>query len=81
MTLADLESMDRNTLTVKEVAEFLGKDPQVIRDQAEREPKFLGFPICRAGHSYCIPRIGFIAWAKGMTPVIAYLPDVTGGWS
>lgn len=81
MTLADLESMDRNTLTVKEVAEFLGKDPQVIRDQAEREPKFLGFPICRAGHSYCIPRIGFITWVKGMTPVIAYLPDAIGGRS
>lgn len=79
MTLADLESMDRNTMTVKEVAEFLGKDPQVIRDQAEREPKFLGFPICRAGHSYCIPRIGFITWVKGMTPVIAYLPETIGG--
>ena len=72
MTLADLESMDRNTLTVKEVAEFLGKDPQVIRDQAEREPKYLGFPICKAGHSYCIPREGFITWAKGLTPMLVW---------
>lgn len=79
MTLADLEEMERNTLTVKEVAEFLGKDPQVIRDQAEREPKFLGFPICKAGHSFCIPRIGFITWVKGMTPIIAYLSTETGG--
>jgi hypothetical protein len=70
MTLAELESMECNTLTVKQVAEFLGKDPQVIRDQAEREPKYLGFPICKAGHSYCIPRIGFIAWVKGNTPVM-----------
>ena len=69
MTLAEMENLDRNTLTVKEVAEFLGKDPQVIRDQAEREPKCLGFPICKAGHSYCIPRIGFITWVKGLQPV------------
>ena len=71
MTIDELERMTCNTLTVKQVAEFLGKDPQVIRDQAEREPKFLGFPICKAGHSYCIPRLGFIAWVKGTTPVMA----------
>lgn len=70
MTLKDLEMLDTNTLTVKTVAEFLGKDPQVIRDQAEREPKYLGFPICKAGHSYCIPRLGFIAWVKGLTPMM-----------
>ena len=79
MTLAEMESLDRNTLTVKEVAEFLGKNPQVIRDQAEREPKYLGFPICKAGHSYCIPRIGFITWVKGLTPVIAYITGASGG--
>lgn len=72
MTLADIEQMTCNTLTVKQVATFLGKDPQVIRDQAEREPKYLGFPICKAGHSYCIPREGFITWVKGQTPIIAY---------
>ena len=70
MTLEDIEAMTGNTLTVKQVAEFLGKDPQVIRDQAEREPRFLGFPICKAGHSYCIPRLGFICWVKGLTPLM-----------
>ena len=72
MTLAEIESMDQNVLTVKQVAEFLGKDPQVIRDQAEREPKYLGFPICKAGHSYCIPRVGFINWYTGQTPMIVW---------
>ena len=72
MTLAEIESMTCNTLTVKQVAEFLGKDPQVIRDQAEREPKYLGFPICKAGHSYCIPRVGFINWYTGQTPMIVW---------
>lgn len=75
MTLAEIESMDSNTLTVKQVAEFLGKDPQVIRDQAEREPKYLGFPICKAGHSYCIPRVGFITWVKGNTPLMIINPN------
>ena len=70
MTLADIEAMTSNTLTVKTVAEFLGKDPQVIRDQAERNPRYLGFPICKAGHSYSIPRAGFITWAKGLTPIL-----------
>ena len=75
MTLSELEAMDCNVLTVKQVAEFLGKDPQIIRDQAEREPKYLGFPICKAGHSYCIPRMGFIAWVTGKTPIIAYINE------
>lgn len=83
MTLSDIEGMTSNTLTVKQVAEYLGKDPQTIRDQAEADPKLLGFPICKAGHSYCIPREGFITWAKGMTPTISFTPGVylTGGKS
>ena len=75
MTLAELESMECNVLTVKQVAEFLGKDPQTIRDQAERDIRPLGFPICKAGHSWCIPRAGFIAWAKGMTPILVLKGD------
>lgn len=75
MSLSELEAMDCNVLTVKQVAEFLGKDPQIIRDQAEREPKYLGFPICKAGHSYCIPRMGFIAWVTGQMPIIAYINE------
>ena len=72
MTIEELESMTCNTLTVRQVADFLGKDPQLIRDQAEREPRYLGFPICRTNHSYCIPRIGFINWVKGMTPILVW---------
>lgn len=70
MTISDLENMTCNTLTVKQVAEFLGKDPQLIRDQASSEPRYLGFPICRAGHSWCIPRVGFLNWCKGLTPIM-----------
>ena len=73
MTLDELERIEGNVLTVKQVAQFLGKDPQVIRDQADAEPKYLGFPICKAGHSYTIPKEGFVAWVKGMTPIIGYI--------
>ena len=79
LTLYELECMSENTLTVKQVAEFLGKDPQIIRDQAEREPKYLGFPICKAGHSFTIPRVGFINWYKGMTPVLVWKEGIPIG--
>lgn len=71
MTLRELEEMDCNVLTVKQVAEFLSCAPQLIRDQAETDPKYLGFPISKICHAYKIPRAGFIAWAKGNIPVIA----------
>ena len=70
MTFEELQRIDRNTLTVKEVSEFLGLSPQLIRDQASRDPKYLGFPICQAGHSWKIPKMGFIAWVMGQIPIM-----------
>ena len=70
MTIEDIERMDCNLLTVKQVSQFLECDPQLIRDQADAEPKYLGFPISKICHAYKIPRAGFIAWAKGNIPVI-----------
>lgn len=70
MTLDELKQIDRNTLTVAEVAKFLHLDPQLIRDQASSEPRYLGFPICKAGHSWKIPKAGFIAWFTGQLPVM-----------
>lgn len=69
MTLQDLEQMDDDFLTVATVAAVMKKAPQVIRDQAERDARALGFPISKIGHSYSIPRLGFIAWAKYGTGV------------
>ena len=72
LTLADIESMDCNTLSVKQVSEFLGCDAQLIRDEAEKNPKYLGFMITKIGHSYRIPRIAFINWVKGQVPVVKW---------
>lgn len=70
MTIAEIEALNSNTLTVKQVSEFLGCAPQLIRDQATAEPRCLGFPISKIGHSWKIPRLGFIAWVKGQIPIM-----------
>lgn len=70
MTIKEIETLETDFLTVKQVADCLHMSPQVIRDQAEREVRWLGFPICRAGHAFRIPRAGFVAWAKGETPTM-----------
>ena len=70
MTLQDLENMEDDFLTVATVAAVMKKAPQVIREQAEKNAGALGFPISKIGHSYSIPRLGFLAWAKYGTGVL-----------
>lgn len=70
MRLAEIEKLDRDFLTVQEVAGCIHCQPQLIRDEAEKSPKYLGFPITKIGHSYRIPREGFVNWAKGLIPVM-----------
>lgn len=72
MTLAEIEELDADFLTVKQVSECMHVAPQLIRDQCERDVKWLGFPIARIGHSFRIPRRWFITWARGETPVMSY---------
>lgn len=71
MTLAEIEAMDCDFLTVAQVAKCLKCEPQLIRDQAERQPQYLGFNISRFGHAFRIPRLAFIAWMKGKVPIMA----------
>lgn len=72
MTLAEIEELDVDFLTVQEVASCLHTSPQLIRDQATVNIRYLGFPICKSGHAFKIPRLGFLAWAKGEIPMVAY---------
>ena len=72
MTLAEIEKLDVDFLTVKQVAECMHISPQLIRDQVEKDVKWLGFPVSRSGHSFRIPRAGFVAWAKGTMPIMVY---------
>lgn len=72
MTIKEIENLECDFLTVQQVAECLRCSPQLIRDQAVREPKFLGFPIAQIGHAFRIPREGFLAWATGKIPMLMY---------
>ena len=72
MTLEEIEKLKCDFLTVAQVASCMMCSPQLIRDQAIREPKYLGFNISQFGHSFRIPRLAFIAWMKGQVPVMAY---------
>lgn len=54
-----------NYMTVAEVAEELGADPQSIRDQARRNPSDLGFNICKIGSRIYVPREAYEKWKKG----------------
>lgn len=72
MTLKEIEALDKDFLTVQEVAECLHMNCQLIRDQATRNQKWLGFPTCQAGRSFRFPRKGFLAWAYGETPMLVY---------
>lgn len=70
MTLAEIKELDRDFLTVAEVAGCLKCSQQLIRDEASKSPKYLGFPIAKVGHAFRIPREGFVNWATGMIPVM-----------
>lgn len=70
MTIAEIEKLDKDFLTVAEVASCIKCDPQLIRDEASKSPKYLGFPVSKMGHSFKIPREGFLNWSKGLIPVM-----------
>ena len=72
MTIEEIAKLDCDFLTVAQVAECLKIRQQSIREQVEQDVKWLGFPICRAGHRFRIPREGFLAWARGTTPMLVY---------
>ena len=68
--LAEIEKLDKDFLTVAEVAGCIHCEAQLIRDEAGKNPKFLGFPITKFGHSWRIPKEGFVRWCKGEIPVL-----------
>ena len=64
LTLKQIEDLESDFLTVEQVAKCMGRSPQMIREQAENDPKSLGFPISKICHRYSIPREGFLNWAR-----------------
>ena len=64
LRLTDIEQMEDEFLKPDVIASVIGCSGQMIRNQAEQEQKSLGFPIARIGHSYWIPKEGFLNWAR-----------------
>lgn len=60
MTLQEIRDSDKNILLIKDIAGILEADPQNIRDQAQRDPLKLGFPVIIVGQRVKIPRQGFL---------------------
>ena len=65
MTIEDIKNMDKEILTPGDVAPVLGCDPNVIRYQASKDIKQLGFPAAKIGSRVKIPRQAFINWFEG----------------
>ena len=64
VTLAEIEQMEEDFLKPDVIAACIGCSPQSIRGQAEADITPMGFPISKIGHSYWIPRDGFLNWAR-----------------
>ncbi len=65
MTIEDIIKMDKEILTPCDVAPLLRCDPNVIRYQASKDIKQLGFPASKIGSRIKIPKDAFVKWYKG----------------
>ena len=65
ITLEEIKKLDREMITVSEVASVIGIAPTRISYQAKTDPSFLGFNVVVAGDTVRIPRLAFIAWMEG----------------
>lgn len=65
MTLEELMACKKNFVNVEDIAEIIELSPQTIRDQANEDPRALGFPVTRAKSRVRVSRIGFINFTLG----------------
>ena len=65
MTLAEMEALDREFITVAEAASVMGCAPQRLRDGLDLYPEAFPFPHYKIGHRHRIMRVGFVRWAMG----------------
>lgn len=63
-TLEEIENCGQNMLSVADVAEFIGCDPQSVRIQARADASALGFPVIRVGSRTMFPREGFVRFCR-----------------
>lgn len=64
-TLKEIENLDHEVLTCKEVAKVLRSDPASIHAQAMYRPERLGFPVIIHGTRVKIPKKPFLDYMRG----------------
>lgn len=64
MTLKDIEARTDNFLSAEDVAAIMEAAPQTIRNQAQDDPRKLGFPVVVIGTRVRIPRLPFVRFMK-----------------
>ena len=69
MNLSDISRIDKDFLTVADIAPVLGMDPQNIRSQAQSDADKLGFPVIVTGSRVRIPKEGFIYYCRFGRPI------------
>lgn len=62
MTLKEIRASDAVWLTPADIAPVLECDPQLIRRQAQDDPKKLGFPVTVLCSRVKVNRKGFLAF-------------------
>lgn len=65
LTLADVIAMDAAVISLSEVAQVMGSDPNYLRKQAKEDKGALGFPIIQVCTHYKVPRLAFIEYMTG----------------
>ena len=65
MRLSDIEKLDKEVLTCKQVAPILGYGEYQLHQQAIERPELLGFPVIVIGNRVKIPKSAFIAFMNG----------------
>ena len=65
LTLDEIEELDCEVLTCKQVAPILGSNQQTIHQQAMERPELLGFPVIIHGTRVKIPKRAFVNFMKG----------------
>ena len=68
MSIAELETMTKETISCSTAAEVIGCNPQLLRIQARECPQALGFPVVVVRKRVKIPRLAFIAYMRGKEP-------------
>lgn len=65
MTIEEIKKSTKEILTPDDIAPILKCDPNVIRHQANKDIRQLGFPASKVGSRVKIPRQAFIRWFEG----------------